>query len=76
MKEEILSILNDIRSDIDFENETSLIDGSLIDSFDVVALAGELMDRYDIQISVEHLAPENFNSVDAIVALVEKLMQE
>ena len=72
MLEQIISILNDINPDIDYENETSLIDDGLLDSFDIVSLVGELNDTFDITITVVDLIPENFNSAAAIAALVEK----
>ncbi len=71
--EELLEILNEINSDIDYENEKALIDDGLLDSLDVVALVSELNDHYDIEIGLDELIPENFNSLEAILALIEKL---
>ena len=48
--------------------------GSL--SLDIVMLVDELMCHYDIEISVEDLIPENFNSAEAIYALVQRLKDE
>ncbi len=76
MLEQIIAILNDINPDIDYENETALIDDGLLDSFDIVSLVGELNDTFDITITVVDLIPENFNSAAAIAALVEKLQCE
>ena len=74
--EKILEILKSIRSDIDFENETLLIDNGILDSFDIVSLVTALNDAYDIEIKPNNLVPENFNSRDAILALVEQLQDE
>ena len=76
MLEQIISILNDINPDIDYENETSLIDDGLLDSFDIVSLVGELNDTFDITITVVDLIHDNFNSAAAFAALVEKLQCE
>ena len=73
MKEQLLSILEDINSDIDYESETAIIDDGLLDSFDIVTLVGEMNDAFDITITVVDLIPENFNSVDAMLALIERL---
>ena len=73
MRDEILKILEDLRPDVEFEGSTTLIDDGDLESLDVVALVGELNDEFDVDISVEDIIPENFNSVDAIVALVKKL---
>lgn len=72
MKETVLDILKDIRSDVDFENNTKLIDDGILESLDIVAIVGEFNEEFDIEISVEDLTPENFNSVDAMVELITK----
>ena len=74
--EKILKILKQIRSDIDFEKETALIDDGVLDSFDIVALVGELNDAFDIEIKPNNLVPENFNSAEAMMALIEQLQDE
>ena len=71
--EKLLQILNEIRSDVDYENETALIDDGILDSLDVVSLVSELNDAYDIEIDMDELVPENFNSVQAILDMIERL---
>ena len=72
MRETILEILTGVRSDVDFENSTKLIDDGILESLDIVAIVGELNDEFDVEISVEDLGPENFNSVDAMVELITR----
>ena len=72
----ILSILEEIHPGIDYKNETALIDDGLLDSFNVIAIVTELNTRFDIKISISDLLPENFNSMQAIHALVERHRQE
>lgn len=71
--EELLEILNGIRPDVDFENETALIDDGILDSFDVVSIISELDDVFDVQIRITELDPENFNSAESIWNLVQEL---
>lgn len=71
--EKILSILKDLRPEINFEEETALIDNGLLDSFDIVALVGELNEAFSVEIGVEDLLPENFNSVSDINKLIIRL---
>ena len=74
--EKVLSILEEIRPDVDFAEETALIDDGVLDSFDIVSIISDLNDEYEINIRVHDLTPENFNSVEAIVKLVERKRQE
>lgn len=71
--EQLLEILKGIRPDVDFANETNLIDDGILDSFDVVSIISELDDQFDVQIRINELDPENFNSAGAIWKLVEGL---
>ena len=75
MREKVMEILENVRADVDFENNTSLIDDGELESLDIVALVGELNDEFDIDISVEDLTPENFNSVDAMIELIKSLQE-
>ena len=74
--QELLEILKSVRDDVDFENEKNLIDNDILDSFDIVSIVGELQDAYDITITVEDMEPENFNSAQAILDLVERRQNE
>lgn len=67
--EKLIDILKDLRPDIDIESQ-SLVDDGVLDSFDIVTLVGELVDAFSIEIGVEDIIPENFNSVDAMMALI------
>lgn len=76
MKEELMSILTDLRPDVDFENEKKLIDDGVLDSFDIVSLVSELNSEFDIEINVMDLEPENFNTVEAMLELIVKMQEE
>lgn len=76
MREQLMEILEELRPDVDFELETALIDDGILGSFDIVSLVGELNDNFDIEINVDDLLPENFNSADAMLELIEKLQEE
>ena len=74
--ERILEILTGVRPDVDFENEKSLIDDGILDSFDIISIVSEFNDEFDIEIDVEDLEPENFNTIEAMQELIEKLQNE
>lgn len=75
MRDRILEILQDINPDVDYETEEALVDDGILDSFDIVTLVGELSSEFDVKITVLHLIPENFNSLDHITSLIEKLKE-
>ena len=75
-RDELMEILEETSPEIDFETETKLIDDQLLDSFDIISIVSEINDTFDISINVNDLLPENFNSVDAILALIKKLQEE
>ena len=70
---ELLRILSGVRPDVAFEQEERLIDDGVLDSLDIVMLVGELNDAFDVSITVDELLPENFNSAQAIYALIRRL---
>ena len=72
-KEKLVQILTELRPDIDFEKEDQLIDDGTLDSFDIISLVGELNENFGVEIGVEDLQPENFNSADAMLALITRL---
>ena len=76
MKEQIIEILEDIQPEADYETCQTLIDDHILTSLDVLSLVAELEDGFDVTIPTVETIPSNFNSVDAIAAMVERLQEE
>ena len=76
MKEQIIEILEDIQPVADYETCRTLIDDHILSSLDVLSLVAELEDEFDVTIPTVEVIPSNFNSVDAIAAMVERLQEE
>lgn len=74
--EELKEILEGIRPDIDFDKEKKLIDAGILDSMDIIGIIMEVNEAFDVNINVQYLLPENFNSIEAIYALIQKLSDE
>jgi len=72
MRDEILEILQLAAPGIDFETTYALIDDGILESITIVSIISELSVEYDINFEFEDLVPDNFNSLDRIVALVER----
>ena len=76
MKDTIIDILSELVEDVDFESCTTLIDDGVLSSLDIIQLIGALNDEFDISIHATEIIPANFNSVDAMCAMVERLADE
>lgn len=74
--DELLEILSNLHPDVDFETEENLIDGMILDSFDIVTLISEISSTFDIKILAKYIIPENFNSAKAMYALIQQLKNE
>ena len=71
--EQLLEILKKMHADVDFDVEEDLIGEGILDSLDIVTLITEINLTFDVSIPAEEVVPENFNSVSAIWALIERL---
>ena len=74
--EQLLEMLTDLHPDIDFATAEGLIDRKILTSFDVVSIAAELSETYDVELGAVDIVPENFNSARALFALIERLENE
>ncbi len=72
----LMEILEDVQPDVDFENCDTLIDDGMLDSFAILSIVSELEDQFEISVSPADIIPENFNSAQAIWAMVQRLQGE
>lgn len=70
---ELIAILSELHDDVDFATETGLVENGILNSLDIVAIITEIDDRLDVQIPAEEILPENFDSAEALWALVQRL---
>ncbi|MBO5487553.1 MAG: acyl carrier protein [Eubacterium sp.] len=75
-KEIIREMLQELHEDVDFDKEEKLVDGKVLDSFDLITLVAELGEEFDIEITAEDFVEKNFNSLDALTRMVDRLMDE
>ncbi len=74
--EELREILTALKPEIDFDQEKELIDGGLLESFDVISLIAEIEDRFGVEIPAEEIVPENFNTAEGIWNLIRQTKGE
>lgn len=75
MRDEVIEILEMICPDIDVNDEDMNLPEDL-DSMDIIALIAELEDKFDIEITMEEKTEENFENIDTLVAMIERLQQK
>ena len=71
--EKLMELLKELRPDVDFENETALIDDGILGSFDITSLVNAIMDEFDLELDMADPEPENFNSAAAIWDFIQSL---
>lgn len=74
--EKLIEILEDLNPGVDYENITDLIDGRYLDSLTILSLISEIEEEFDVEIPTVEIIPANFNSVEKIYELIEKLQEE
>lgn len=71
----IIDILSSIKSGVDFANEDQIVTGGILDSIDITELITALEEEFDIEIGMEYMENENFDSVAAIWDMVQELQE-
>ena len=74
--DELLEILSDLHPEVNFADESGMIDNKVLDSFDIVSIVTEISANFDVSIPAGEIVPENFNSARALFDLVERLSDE
>lgn len=72
--EELLEALKRANGKIDYLSSKKLVTDKIIDSIDITSILAELEETFDIEISMEYITPENFDSVEAMWEMVQELM--
>jgi len=70
--EELQAILEGVRPDLDFDREEGLVENGTLDSFDIISIILEVNETFEISINAADLQPKNFDSKQAIWALIQK----
>ena len=73
IKEQVIAILKEVKPTKDLSDVTDIIEAGYLDSFELMSLIAQLAEVFAIDIDVGEIVPENFNSLDAMAAMVERL---
>lgn len=74
--EAVIEMLEDIEEGIDYASVTDLVDGKHLDSFDIIAIINAVDEEFDITIPAAEIVPPNFNSAQALTALIQRLADD
>lgn len=73
MKDKLLALLQEECPDIDFLASEELVSDGILDSLALTSIIAALTIEFGITIPYEDIVEENFNSIDAMAAMVERL---
>ena len=71
--EQLLELLKEVKSDIDFEKETDLVDEGLLDSLEIVTIIASIEEKFGIEIDPDDIDPDNFQSAAAMWEMIQRL---
>ena len=74
--EKLLEALAEVRDDVDFAGGKDLVDEGIIDSLDLTQIIAALDEAFDIHIPAGDIEPENFNSAEAMLAMVRRYQEK
>ncbi len=73
MREQILDILTEINPEVEDIINGDLLESGLFDSFEIINIVMALEDCFQIQIDPELIVPDNFRTVDSMIALIKSI---
>lgn len=72
----MIELLEDVKGNVDYENCTTLVDDRVLDSFDILSIISSINDELDVSVPAKDIVPDNFNSAQAILEMVKRLVDE
>jgi acyl carrier protein len=72
-KAEVIKILQTVKPTVDLKNVKDIMDEGYLNSIELLELITELSKRFGVEIGFELISSENFNSVESIAKMVERL---
>ena len=74
--DEVIEMLEGVREGVDYENSTDLVDARKIDSFDILAIVSAIDDEFDVAVPAKEIIPDNFNSTEAMMEMIQRLQED
>lgn len=74
IRSKVGEILRRIKPSKDLTDINDIIEGGFLDSFELMSLITEFSEEFGVEIGFEEIVPENFNSIDAMSSMIERLL--
>lgn len=71
--DKLLMILQSFNRSITIETKEKLVTDGIIDSVDIVSLIAELEDTFNIEVPMEEIVEDNFDSVEVLWNMIQRL---
>ena len=75
MREKVLAVLERECPDVDFLASDKLVTDGIVDSLTLTTIIAALTMEFGVEIPYEEIIEANFDSVDGLAAMVERLMR-
>lgn len=73
--EKVIEILSKLKSGVDFAAAEGIVTNKIIDSIDIATMISMIEEEFDIEIGMEYMENENFDSAEAIWEMVQELQE-
>lgn len=73
-RERVMNIMKKVKPTKNLEGISNLVEEGYIDSFELMQLISELCEEFNVEILVEDITIENFNSIESICEMIDKLV--
>ncbi|MCR4926347.1 MAG: acyl carrier protein [Lachnospiraceae bacterium] len=73
-KEKIIQILKEIKPAKNLQDIEDIVEGGYIDSFELMMLITSLSEKFQVEIGIDDMTAENFNSVKAMAEMIDRLV--
>ena len=73
--DKLFKILKRVKPEVDFTYRRGLVDEGVLDSIDIVSIISEIEEEYGIEIDPDEIEPNNFQSAEAMMEMIQKAIR-
>ncbi len=71
--DQVIEILNSLKSGVDFTTAENIVTDKIIDSIDIASMISMIEETFDIEITMDYMENKNFDSAQAIWEMVQEI---